>query len=101
MTSGQSIQLLPPQTDAQAARLAHQAQVLADLMAVSAIHCEALPARNIGGQSWRDITPMLDAREVSLTQLDINRVLLDYAQQRGLIALHPQSAHLVRFTRSL
>lgn len=83
----------------QAARLAHQQQLLADLLAVATIQCEALGTRNLGGLVWRDITPMLDAREVSPTKLDINRVVVDYALQRSLIERHPHAAHLVRITR--
>ena len=91
--------------DATAGQQMRRAVLLADLSAVEAIECEGLvdtgaaSAGQAGHPPWIDVGPMLDEREVSLRWLDIHRILLDYALQRGLIERHPKRAHLVRVIR--
>lgn len=76
-----------------------RAVLLADLSAVEAIECEGIVDTQPGGLAWIDVRPMLDEREVTPRWVDLNRILLDYAVQRGLIERHPKRAHLVRVIR--
>lgn len=72
---------------------------IADVAAVEAIECEGLIEGCSGEAPWIDVGPMLDEREVTPRWMDLNRTMLDYALQRGLIQRHPQRAHLVRVIR--
>lgn len=72
---------------------------IADVAALEAIECEGLVAGGSGGNPWIDVGPMLDEREVSPRWLDLNRTMLDYALQRGLIERHPRRKHVVRVAR--
>lgn len=51
------------------------------------------------GGTWLDTAPMVDEREVSAATADFHRVVLAYAQMRGITFQHPLHAHLVRLLR--
>lgn len=57
------------------------------------------PAFKLHDVTWIDVRPLLDERELSMQCIDMNTEALAYAEMRGLIARHPDHAHLVRITR--
>lgn len=99
MSSDVRIEVLPPPAEFRPADPSRQAFFLAELAVLEAIECEGLAATSPPGQAWIDIGPMTDAREVTPRWLDIHRIVLDFALQRGLIERHPKRAHLVRVIR--
>lgn len=82
----------------QAAELIRRSMLIADRAVVSDVE-ELCPSFQLGGVTWIDVRPLLDERELSLECIDLNREALDYALMRGLIARHPEHAHLVRIAR--
>lgn len=82
----------------QAAELIRRSLLIADRAAVADIESNA-PATVLYTQRWYDVRPLLDEREYSAPCVDMNRESLDYALMRGLIARHPEHAHLVRIAR--
>lgn len=86
----------------QAAELIRRGLLLADHKVLADIQAEChLVSPRHDPQGWRDIRPMLDQRERSAMATDMAAEALAYARDRGLIEHHPNSAHLVRITRSL
>lgn len=65
------------------------------LATVAALGCPV----GLAGQRWFDLRPMLDEREHSTPSIDQHRLLIDHALERGLLARHPTTPHLVRLVQ--
>jgi hypothetical protein len=84
------------QTPSQLDLLAYQ---LADAWVIDDIESNAHGERDADGQRWYDVRPMLDPREQPPQLIDMARLELEYASQRGLTVAHPHRGYLLRIVR--
>ena len=71
---------------------------IADEAAIELIESEGWPTTRQDVR-WYDITPLRNVHEFSAELIDLHNARLAHAEDRGLIALHPEIPGLVRITR--